>query len=123
MHLPQKGRKDVGERLYKVGVENCCISKITKAELLYGAYKESNFEREMEIINKFISLFQVLPISEAISTYAQQKARLRKAGTQIEDLDLFIGSTAIAYNLVMVTENVKHFEVQKGIEIENWVKR
>ena len=66
---------------------------------------------------------KVLPISEAISTYAQQKARLRKAGTQIEDLDLFIGSTAIAYNLVMVTENVKHFEVQKGIEIENWVKR
>lgn len=91
--------------------------------MLYGAYKGSNFEREMEIINKFISLFQVLPISEAISTYAQQKARLRKAGTPIEDLDLFIGSTAIAYNLVMVTENFKHFEVQKGIEIENWVKR
>jgi tRNA(fMet)-specific endonuclease VapC len=49
--------------------------------------------------------------------------RLRKKGTMISDFDLFIGSTAIANELIMVTENVKEFERISGITIENWVIR
>jgi tRNA(fMet)-specific endonuclease VapC len=41
----------------------------------------------------------------------------------ISDFDLLIGTTAIANNLIMVTENVKEFDRIKNIEIENWVKR
>lgn len=48
---------------------------------------------------------------------------LKKQGTLIDDMDLFIGCTAIGYNLVMVTENVKHLSRLKGINIENWVIR
>ncbi len=41
----------------------------------------------------------------------------------ISDFDLLIGSTAIANELIMVTENVKEFNRISGIYIENWVKR
>lgn len=41
----------------------------------------------------------------------------------ISDFDLLIGSTAIANELIMVTENVKEFDRIKGIGIENWVQR
>lgn len=41
----------------------------------------------------------------------------------INDFDLLIGSTAIANELIMVTENIREFKRISGIEIENWVKR
>ncbi len=56
-------------------------------------------------------------------TYGKEKARLRKAGTMISDLDLFIGCTAVENDLIMVTENESVFERIFGIKLENWVDR
>ena len=53
----------------------------------------------------------------------KKKARLRKSGTMISDLDLFIGCTAVENELIMVTENTSEFERISGIKIENWVDR
>ena len=36
------------------------------------------------------------------------------------DLDLLIGSTAVAIDCIMVTENVKHLNRIENIQIENW---
>jgi tRNA(fMet)-specific endonuclease VapC len=55
--------------------------------------------------------------------YAKEKVRLRKKGIMISDFDLFIGSTSVANELIMVTENSKEFERISKIEIENWVQR
>jgi len=41
----------------------------------------------------------------------------------ISDFDLLIGSTSIANNLIMVTENIKEFERISNVEIQNWVQR
>ena len=41
----------------------------------------------------------------------------------ISDFDLLIGSTAIANDLIMITENTNEFERISNIELENWVKR
>ena len=41
----------------------------------------------------------------------------------ISDFDLLIGCTAVANDLIMVTENTKEFERITGIQIENWVVR
>lgn len=53
----------------------------------------------------------------------KKKNRLRSLGISIEDFDLLIGSTACSSNLILVTDNVKHFANIKGLTIENWVKR
>jgi hypothetical protein len=52
-----------------------------------------------------------------------QKARLTKTGNLIDDFDLLIGCSAVANNLIMVTDNVKHLSRIKNIVIENWVFR
>lgn len=119
----QKGRKEVVERFESAKLKNCYISEITEAEMLYGAYYGTKSKEEISYVTDFLAQFKILPISNAIRVYARQKARLRKAGTPIDDLDLFIGSTAIANDLIMVTENTKHFEIQEGIKLENWVER
>jgi len=57
-----------------------------------------------------------------LDSYAQEKARLRKQGTPLDDFDLLIGASAVANNLILVTNNVKHFERIEGITIENWAQ-
>jgi tRNA(fMet)-specific endonuclease VapC len=50
----------------------------------------------------------------------KEKARLRKAGTRIDDFDLLIGVTSVVHNLVMVTNNTSHFQRIKDIVLEDW---
>jgi tRNA(fMet)-specific endonuclease VapC len=55
--------------------------------------------------------------------YAKEKARLKKSGIILDDFDILIGSTAIANNLILVTDNKKHLSRLSNIKIENWIKR
>jgi tRNA(fMet)-specific endonuclease VapC len=55
--------------------------------------------------------------------YAKEKARLRKAGTPIDDFDLLIGATAVTHKLIMVTNNTKHFKRINGIKLEDWTRK
>jgi len=48
---------------------------------------------------------------------------LKKGGVLIEDADILIASIALVEDLVLVTDNIRHFERIKGLEIENWKER
>ena len=39
-----------------------------------------------------------------------------------DEFDLIIGATAIASELILVTDNEKHFKNLDSIKIENWVR-
>ena len=118
-----RGKYGVAERLEAVQAENFAISEITLAELVFGAENSENPEKNHRLIDQLLELITILPIYDSIMTYGKEKARLRKAGTMISDLDLFIGCTAVANDLIMVTENTSEFERISGIRIENWVGR
>lgn len=121
-----RGQYDIAKRLDKVGLENCYISEITEAELKYGAElgRRKGLKQRTEQLQEFLASIQVLPIGDAIDLYASEKARLRLAGTPVDDdFDLLIGSTAIVNDMVMVTENFKHFKHFADIRLENWVER
>ena len=113
-----KGKYRVEQRLQQAGFENCAISEITLAELVYGAECSADIEKNMNIINNFIRHVRVLPVLNAIGTYAKEKALLRKTGKMIDDLDIFIGATAIANNMILVTDNEKHLYRLSEIQIE-----
>jgi tRNA(fMet)-specific endonuclease VapC len=119
-----RGREQVAIEISKVGVENCFISEMTVAELLYGVECSSqNKDANRQLVEKFISDAQVLSISNAIPVYAREKALLRRSGTLIDDMDILIGSTAIANSMILVTDNEKHLKRLSGINIENWIVR
>ena len=97
---------------------------MTISELKYGAYKSDRIKKNLDLIDRFINLINIVPFTNSIEFYAQEKKnRLRSLGISIEDFDLLIGSTACSSNLILVTDNVKHFANIKGLTIENWVKR
>lgn len=118
-----KGKYDLLTKIEKIGRQHCFISEITVAELLYGASCSNDKERVLSEVNRFINQFEVLPIYESLSTFADAKAQLRKEGILIDNFDLLIGVTAIHHKLIMVTENVKHLNRLPQIKIENWINR
>lgn len=121
-----RGEYDIDKKLDKVGLEHCHISEITEAELKYGAElgRRKGLKQRIEQLDEFLSALKTLPISNAIDLYASEKARLRVTGTPADDdFDLLIGCTAVVNDMVMVTENLKHFKNLTGIQLENWIER
>ena len=121
-----RGKFDVDKRIDQVGWENCYISEITMLELKMGAelsMRKDGIDRSAQL-NKFLSDIQILPINEAIDIAAKEKVRLRLEGTPCDDnFDLLIACTAIANDMVCVTENTKDFFRFQGILLENWIAR
>ena len=117
-----KGRYGLVSKIEETGFDNLFISEITVAELKFGAEKSAHPNKNRPVINKLIDKFKQLPIYSALDIYAKEKARLRKEGTIVDDLDLLIGATAIVNDMVLVTNNEKHFSRLQNIKIENWTK-
>lgn len=115
-----RGKFDLRQKFTDVGVENCFISEITLAELKFGVENSPNPERNQETLNNFLSGIKVLPVFHALDLYAKEKARLRKLGTPVDDFDLLIGATAIAHEMILITNNVGHFSRLQNIMIEDW---
>ena len=117
-----RGDQNIKENIVMADSENCFISEITVAELRFGAERCSQREREHSVIDLFCEKFMVLPISNAIRTFASEKARLWNMGQKIADFDLLIGATAMYHGLILVTNHSRHFERMKTIQIKNWMR-
>ena len=121
-----RGRFDIDKKIDAVKWENCYISEITMLELKMGAelsLQKDGIDRS-EQLNRFFSDINILPVADAIDLAAKEKIRLRLAGTPCEDnFDLLIACSAIANNMVCVTDNTKDFHRFQNIQLENWVIR
>lgn len=49
--------------------------------------------------------------------FAEERRRVRADGNRLEDLDLLIGATAIRHNLTLLTNNRRHFERMRELNI------
>jgi predicted nucleic acid-binding protein len=102
--------------------EGLAISIIGLAELQFGAYNSTRIENNLERIRFFLEWVQLLDITtKTTELYAKIKASLQKSGNIIEDLDIFIGSSAIENNLTLVTANERHFSRIEGLRTANWM--
>jgi len=117
-----KGKYGIGPRMKEIGIKHCFISEITLAELKYGAAYSQNFQKHTNEIHELLKSIQIIPIISSLDSFAAEKARLRKLGTLIDDFDLLIGCTAIVNDMVLVTNNTKHFQRIDNIQLEDWTK-
>jgi len=116
-----RGNQNVKKSIALAGSENCFISEITEAELRFGAERCNRREREHGVVDLLCEKFTVLPITEVIRTFAAEKARLWTIGRKIADFDLLIGATALYHGLILVTNNMRHFERMQSLRLENWM--
>lgn len=116
-----RNKKNIAERLALLSPNDIFVSEVTVAELEYGNRCSGRYEENKLMVDRFLSSVNIVPFSEAIHLYAEERYRLRMLGQSIEDFDLLIGCTAVSDNLIMVTNNAKHYSRIKDIRIENWV--
>ena len=99
-----------------------CISSITYMELVYGAERSSNPERNLTSLEGFIARMDVLPLGVSAAGHAGQiRAELAKLGMPIGPYDQLIAGHARSLGLVLVTNNEKEFSRVSGLRFENWV--
>ena len=97
------------------------ISAVTFGELIYGAERSSQPERNLNDIEGMIARLEVMPFDElAAAHFGQLRAELARAGTPIGPYDQMIAGHARALGLVLVTNNVDEFKRVLGLRIENW---
>ncbi len=117
-----KGLFNLDSKFREVGPESCFISEITLVELKFGVANSKAKEKNRAALENFLTGVQILPILPALDIYAEEKARLRKSGNIIDDFDLLIGATAVAFDLTMVTNNFRHFGHITNINMNDWTR-
>ncbi len=112
-----KGKYNLVDKFDKIGFKNLYISEITVAELKFGAAKSDRPNKNKDVIEQLANKFKLIPIFQSLDFFAEEKARLKKGGNIVDDFDLLIGSTAVANDMVLVTNNEKHFRRLRNIKI------
>ena len=86
-------------------------SFVCLAELYEGVARSQNRQEEENNLVKFFSrLNNVFGIdNEVAKKFGEVRSALKKSGNVIEDMDLLIAATCIAYNQILITHNKKHF--------------
>ena len=116
-----KGKATVKAKIEQVDRSDIAICVITATELYFGAYNSNKIEQNLKTAENFIQSITVLPLSnDTLKKFGQLKAQFRKAGTPVADFDLLIASVAIAKNLILVTNNTRHYQRITGLNLDNW---
>ena len=98
------------------------ISSITLAELIHGAEKSEQTEKNLRLVEDFTSRLAVLDYDiKAAAHYGNIRADLEKSGQMIGVNDLHIAGHARSEGLILVTNNRREFERVSGLRLENWV--
>lgn len=97
------------------------ISVISLMELFYGAYKSQKITSNLAKVKTLERSLEVIPLgTEIVEIFGMQKAKLEKSGSRLDDFDLCLACSALAHNLTLVTNNVKHFRKIEGLKTSNW---
>jgi len=108
--------------LFNENANRMAISAITFSELQHGAEKSARVPENLNAIEEFTSLIDILPYTAKASMhYGNIRASLEKLGQTIGVNDLHIAAHARSEGLVLVTNNMKEFERVPGLLLENWV--
>jgi len=87
-----------------------------------GAEKTKSQKINKEVINHFASLISILDWDvQAAIEYGTTRNILETQGLPIGNMDLMIAAHAKSKNLILVTNNNKHFSKVSGLIIENWI--
>jgi predicted nucleic acid-binding protein len=99
------------------------ISIVTLMELYYGAYKSQKVASNIGKIKRIEDAVEIIALGrESAEIFAMLKTDLEKSGIPLDDFDLILAACALSHDLVLVTNNVKHFQRIQGLKFENWAK-
>jgi len=118
-----KNRPEQVRQIFQQHDGQMCISSVTLGELIYGAERSQQIERNLADIEGLVARMEVAPFDDkAAMHFGQLRAELYQIGKPIGAYDMMIAGHARAMGLTLVTNNMKEFERVAGLRLENWVK-
>jgi tRNA(fMet)-specific endonuclease VapC len=115
-----RGRPEFVEQLRTFRQDGLAISAVTLAELETGVRRSRERVQGERVLRLFLRRVAVLPFTAAIAQrFGEENARLLESGVGIGQFDLAIAATALSHNLVVLTENRKHYERIPALKIHS----
>ena len=106
------------DKLEELKPEGLSTSIICLAEVYEGIYYSRDAATAQKGLDCFLEDVAVVGIDQETSKiFGQERGRLRKQGNLIGDFDLLIASTCLAHNLILLSNNRRHFERIKDLNI------
>lgn len=97
------------------------LNVISYYELLRG-YKDLGSAKKLQLFREFAKKSEILDINLTVIEKASDiYVQLKKEGKLIEDADILIAAIAIVNDLILITDNIKHFSRIEELEVENWI--
>ncbi len=122
IYLIKRKPIEVFDRFQIHRIHEVAISVVTYFELQYGIEKSKFRMKSENALRNFIKNLNVIVLDvEASSKAASVRAYLEMKGTPIGAYDLLIAGTALARNMVLVTNNTNEFKRVPGLTLENWI--
>jgi tRNA(fMet)-specific endonuclease VapC len=123
IYIRQKRPTEILSRFSSLHRGEAVISVITFGELRCGAEKSRERDRAIEILEEFVRLIPVEPMSSAVAVaYGSIRASLERRGEVIGNNDLWIAAHARTDELTLVTNNEREFVRVLGLSVENWAR-
>jgi tRNA(fMet)-specific endonuclease VapC len=117
-----KNRPEEVREAFKQYDGQMCISTVTVGELIFGAERSNQAEKNMEILEGMFARLDVLAFdTQAAAHFGQLRAELYSKGKPIGPYDMMIAGHARAMGLIMITNNLREFQRVPGLRVENWV--
>lgn len=111
----------VAARLEATKPSEVRLCAVVKAELVYGARKSARVEDNLRLLRRFFAPFVSLPFDDRCAEEAGLiRLDLGRSGRPIGPNDLLIAATARAYDLALVTHNLREFSRIPGLRIDDW---
>ena len=116
-----KNRPQRVREAFKRHQNQMCISTVTVGEMIYGAERSAQPERNMADIEGLAARLEVSPFDVGAAVhFGQVRAELYAQGRPIGPYDMMIAGHARSVGLILVTNNMKEFERVPGLRLENW---
>ncbi len=100
------------------------VSAVTVAELLYGIKGRPPGHQGRLDVEFFLASANILDWNRtAAEAYADIRYSLSRSGRTVGELDMMIAAHALAADLILVTNNTRHFErLAPPLRLENWTE-
>ncbi|HHP7235672.1 MAG TPA: type II toxin-antitoxin system VapC family toxin [Desulfobacterales bacterium] len=121
IYIIKKKPPAVLERFKKSRLSQMKISTITVSELLYGAHKSSQPQKNKIALTQFLAPLEIVAYDDtAAHVYGKIRVHLERKGTPIGALDMLIAAHALSLSCRLVTNNESEFRRVPGLDVENW---
>jgi tRNA(fMet)-specific endonuclease VapC len=114
-----KGEKRVVRKLEELAPEGMAMSVISLAEIYEGVYYSKDPAKSQQLLKEFLAPdLKVLNVDQEVcKIFGRERGKLRQQNKMISDFDLLIASTCLYYNLALLTNNGRHFDMVEGLNI------